>query len=104
MWNNTKIELEIVETNPIKAVFEYAGDKKVKEVKKSCSCTSSTWIEPTKLQLTANTTLVKDVVPKRLYEQGKDFYEKVLTAEVVYEDNTSEMLKVEAKIIKGLKD
>jgi len=100
MWNKTKIITEVKEASDIIVEFVYEGNKEIKTVNKSCGCTKAKWVNPDTLQLIINTGLVKDNVHPNLLKEGKDYYFKYATVDIIYGDNSKETLKVEAKVTK----
>ncbi|MGL6108267.1 MAG: hypothetical protein ACRC0V_07765 [Fusobacteriaceae bacterium] len=93
-WNTLEINIGNVEqgkTYPIK--YEYFGSKKIINVRVSCGCSKPDYNEKEKI-LTVNYT-PKDV-PYHLKDLGK--YQPTQTYVVVYEDDTTEELKLTATV------
>jgi hypothetical protein len=100
MWNTKISKPEVTELSDIIVEFKYLGDKNIKSINKSCGCTSYKWVSDNTLQLIIETGLVAHNVHPKLLEQGKDFYLKYATVDIIYEDGTKDTLKVEATVNK----
>lgn len=95
-WEQTTIELKIPQLNDIVVEFKYIGDKPIKQINKSCGCTGYKWYDTNMLKVIIEAGYVKSHVHPKLYEQGVREYTKIITLDVIYEDGTSDKLKVQA--------
>lgn len=98
MWNTTEYKSTVKELTEVNISFIYSGTKNILHVRKSCSCTSTEWLNPNNLVATIKTDYVQDVVPMKLYEQGKKHYVKNAYIEIIYDDETSEYLSIELTV------
>lgn len=97
-WEQTEIKLNIEQLRDIVVQFKYVGEKPIKEIRKSCGCTGYKWVNTNTLEVIVETGFVKSHVHPKLYEQGHKEYTKLVTLDVMYEDNTFDKLKVEATV------
>jgi len=88
MWDTKIQKAEVTELSDIVVEFKYRGNKRIDRVNKSCGCTAYKWLDPHTLQLTIETGLVRNNVHPNLYEQGKEFYLKYATVDIIYNDNS----------------
>ena len=100
-WHPQIHEVEALDIDPIKVEFKYLGDKKIKKVNKSCSC-YGTKLNNGILTVHLENELVKNKVNTKLYREGKRDYIRNAVVTIVYEDNTTEELKVTATIKEAL--
>lgn len=98
-WENTTFKTVVHENEEIVATFNYIGDKEIRSIKKSCSCTDYKWEDPHTLKAWVSTGFVQSHVHPKLYAQGIREYNKNATITIVYADNTTEQLKIDAKVI-----
>lgn len=95
-WKNTNINLGEVKENISKTiVFESTEDlEKIINLTSSCGCSTPTLEEKRKISVKFNT----GVIPVHLHSIG--FYVRTLKITITYENQTSDILKFTAKIIK----
>lgn len=99
MWKETNKYIETTEASDVTIVFEYTGkEKEIKQLNKSCGCTKMKWISPTELELTIETGMVIHNVHPKLIEEGRDYYNKLATVDVIYGNGTKEQLRVDIKV------
>lgn len=98
MWNTTEYKATVKELTEVMISFIYSGTKNILQARKSCSCTTTEWVNPNNLIATIKTDYVQDAVPIRLYEQGKKSYVKNAYIEIIYDDETSEYLAIELTV------
>lgn len=86
--------IEVMETSDIRESFDL--HQAVKHVSTSCNCTTYE-VKDDKLTLLAKTDLVDQVVPVKLQRNS---YIKIITATVVFEDDSTQVYTINATVKK----